>query len=46
MIKKEEILANINTEYNISREYLADSRICLCKYISDICKSMDLYVTI
>lgn len=42
MIKKEEIYANVNTEYNISREYLTESRHYLCKYIVDICASLDL----
>lgn len=42
MIKKEEIYHNVNTEYAISKEFLKDSRYGLCRYISDICISMEL----
>lgn len=42
MLKKEEITSNINTEYAISPEYLKESRYGLCKYISDICNSIEI----
>jgi hypothetical protein len=42
MIKKEEILNNINIQYGITKEFLRDSKYGLCRYISDICSNMEL----
>ncbi len=42
MIKKEEIFDNINTDYFITKDFLKESRYGLCKYISDICSSIEL----
>ena len=41
MISPEEIKANINTEYLISIECLKELRYGQCRYISDICISID-----
>ncbi len=41
MINKQEINNNINTEYSISHECLKEHRYGLCRYISDICNSID-----
>lgn len=42
MLRKEELDNNINTDYCISKEYLKESRYGLCRYISDICHSIEL----
>ena len=42
MLTKEELYNNINTEFCISKEHLKESRYGLCKYISDLCKNIDL----
>jgi hypothetical protein len=42
MLKKEEITSNINTEYAISPDYLKESRYGLCRYISEICNSIEI----
>jgi hypothetical protein len=42
MISKDEINNNINTEYHITRDFLKESRYGLCRYIIDICQSMEL----
>jgi hypothetical protein len=42
MIRREEIFSNINTDYAISADYLKESRYGLCRYISDICNSIDI----
>jgi hypothetical protein len=39
---KDEINTNINTEYYITKEFLKESRYGLCRYITDICQSMEL----
>ena len=41
MIKKKEMTVNINTEYMISLDCLKEQRYGLCRYISDICSSID-----
>ena len=40
MLSKSELTANINTEWEISLDYLKESRYGLCKYINDICISI------
>ena len=42
MIKREEIFSNINTDYGFSPNILKESRYGLCRYISDICISIEL----
>jgi hypothetical protein len=42
MISKEDIHNNINIEYHITRDFLKESRFGLCRYITDICLSMEL----
>jgi hypothetical protein len=44
MLKREEISANINNEYCITQTFQKETRYGLCRYISDICSSIeDLY---
>ena len=40
MLSKAEIYSNINTEWEISQEYLKESRYGLCKYIVDVCQAI------
>lgn len=43
MIRKDEITNNINTDLKISKKYLNESRLGLCKYIVDISNQIDMY---
>ena len=40
MLSKAELYSNINTEWEISQDYLKERRYGLCKYIIDICQSI------
>ncbi len=42
MIKKEELIDNINTDYFITKDFLKESRYGLCKYIVDTCNQIEL----
>lgn len=41
MLTKEEIYSNINSEYCISSQFQKETRYGLCRYISDICLSIE-----